>query len=286
MIFSYCKAKWVFTFLFQTRTYIHLFDECTQNWFAVASIIEHTLTTLKVANPNIQEAFLRSDNAGCYHCAYLILSLPSIGERAGIKIARYDFSDPQAGKDVCDRRIAAVKGHMRRYINEGHDIKSASDMKAAIDSYGGVKGCQAAVVKIQESSQTTKKHTMSGIQALNNFSFESGGLRVWRAYNVGPGKSFTPAQVKGFRTPQGPQTYALCIPSAYRKWRLELSDLRPGEMSSDNLSLVHQSLSKKRRQLTKLQRRIFPALRRDVQRHTSLLQVSRNTWMLENTLCV
>ena len=209
MIFSYCKAKWVFTFLFQTRTYIHLFDECTQNWFAVASIIEHTLTTLKVANPNIQEAFLRSDNAGCYHCAYLILSLPSIGERAGIKIARYDFSDPQAGKDVCDRRIAAVKSHMRRYINEGHDIKSASDMKAAIDSYGGVKGCQAAVVKIQESSQTMKKHTMSGIQALNNFSFESGGLRVWRAYNVGPGKSFTPAQVKGFGTPQGPTD--LCV---------------------------------------------------------------------------
>ena len=32
---------------------------------------------------------------------------------------RYDFSDPQAGKDVCDRRTAALKAHMRRYINEG-----------------------------------------------------------------------------------------------------------------------------------------------------------------------
>jgi len=56
-------------------------------------------------------------------------------------------------------------------------------MKTAIDSYGGVKGCHAAVVKIQESNQTMKKHTMTGIQALNNFSFESAGLRVWRAYN-------------------------------------------------------------------------------------------------------
>lgn len=147
---------------------------------------------------------MRSDNAGCYHCAYLILSLPSLGERAGIKIVRYDFSDPQAGKDVCDRRIATVKSHMRRYINEGRDIKTASDMKAAIDSYGGVKGCQAAVVKVQESSQTMKKHTMSGIQSLNNFSFESGGLRVWKAYDVGPGKRFTPAQLNRFGTPQGP----------------------------------------------------------------------------------
>ncbi|XP_068707825.1 uncharacterized protein [Montipora foliosa] len=193
----------------EARTYVHLFDECTQNWFAVASILEHTLTTVKEANPSIQEAFLRSDNAGCYHCAYLILSLPSLGDRAGIKIARYDFSDPQAGKDVCDRRIATVKSHMRRYINEGHDIRSASDMKAAIDSYGGVKGCQAAVVKVQEYSHTMKKHTMSGIQALNNFSFESEGLRVWKAYNVGPGKLFSPVKVKGFGTPQGPTD--LCV---------------------------------------------------------------------------
>ena len=45
---------------------------------------------------------------------------------------------------------------------------------------------------------------MSGIQVLNNFSFESGAMRVWRAYNVGPGERFTSAQVQGFGTPQGP----------------------------------------------------------------------------------
>ena len=81
------------------------------NWFAVASIIEQTLTTLN--------AFLRSDNAGCHHGAYLILSLPSIGVRAGIMIKRYDLSDLQAGKDICYRRTAALKTHMRRYINKG-----------------------------------------------------------------------------------------------------------------------------------------------------------------------
>ena len=68
---------------------------------------------------------------------------------------RYDFSDPQAGKDVIDRRITSVKSHIRRYINEGHDIKGA------IDSSGGVKGGQAAVVKLQEHNHTMKKHTMS-----------------------------------------------------------------------------------------------------------------------------
>ena len=33
-------------------------------------------------------------------------------------IKRYDFSDPQAGKDICYRRTAALKAHMRRYTNE------------------------------------------------------------------------------------------------------------------------------------------------------------------------
>ena len=185
-------------------TYIHVFDECNQNWFAVASILENTLKTLKTSFPTLKEAFLRSDNAGCYHCGYLILSLSDLGKRTGITISRYDFSDPQAGKDVCDRRIATVKSHMRRFINEGNDIKSASDMKSAIDSYGGVKGCQSAEAKIEESCQTMTKHSMTGIQSLNNFSFESTGLRVWKAYGVGPGKLITHAQLKRLGTPQGP----------------------------------------------------------------------------------
>ena len=189
---------------FQTRTYIHLFNQCIQNWFAVASILEDTLSILRTVKPNLKNAFLRSDNAGCYHTAFLLLCLPSLGKRAGINIARYDFSDPQAGKDVCDRRIATFKSHMRRFINEGNDIHSAEDMKTAIESYGGVKGCYAAVMQISESNQTMTKHTMPGMQALNNFRFESTGLRAWRAYNVGPGKLFTKAQLKGYGKPQGP----------------------------------------------------------------------------------
>ena len=122
---------------FQTRTYIHLFDECSQNWFSVASIIEDSLTTIKRQESRLNEAFLRSDNAGCYHCAFLLLSLPSLGQRVGIWIARYEFSEAQAGKDICDRQAAALKSHSRRYINEGNDVKTAND----IDSHGDIKGC-------------------------------------------------------------------------------------------------------------------------------------------------
>ena len=74
---------------------------------------------------------------------------------------------------MIDKSPPTVKSHRQDYINEGHNMKSASDMKAAVDLYGGVKRCQAEVVKIQKSSQTMKKHKMLGTHALKYFSFES-----------------------------------------------------------------------------------------------------------------
>jgi hypothetical protein len=98
---------------FSVETIVHIFDSCIQDWFSVASIVEHVLVTIKQEHPNVKMAYLKSDNAGCYHNASLILSLKSIGERTGISVRRCDFSDPQSGKDVCDRKIAPMKGHIR-----------------------------------------------------------------------------------------------------------------------------------------------------------------------------
>ena len=53
-------------------------------------------------------------------------------EATGIKVERVDFSDPQGGKGPCDRRAATMKAHVLRYINEGHDVVSANDLKQAI----------------------------------------------------------------------------------------------------------------------------------------------------------
>ena len=98
------------------------------------------------------------------------------------------------------RRAATLKSHIRRYINEGNDVKTASDIKAAIDSHGGVKGCYSVVCKVDERSQ----NMTSDIQSLNNFVFtESGEMIAWRAYNVGPGKVFSAASPARVGTPQG-----------------------------------------------------------------------------------
>ena len=77
----YPSSQTFIVIFFQTRTYIHLFNQCIQNWFAVASILEDTLSILRTVKPNLKNAFLRSDNAGLravtilpsFYCAYQAL---------------------------------------------------------------------------------------------------------------------------------------------------------------------------------------------------------------------
>ena len=115
----------------ELKTYAHLFDACQQDWFAVLSIIENTLKTLKAENPLISRVQFRSDEAGCYYNNFLISSVRDIGNEVGIAVFGYDFSEPQYGKDVCDRILCPMKSTIQRYCNEGHDVLTAQDMHTA-----------------------------------------------------------------------------------------------------------------------------------------------------------
>lgn len=136
----------------------------------------------------MREVFLRSDNAGCYHCAPLLLAIPTISQRTGVRVARYDFSEAQRGKDICDRKIAVMKGHVRRYINEGHNVTTAIELEEALESYGGLRGCSVSVVEINVVKQSKDRPSWPGIQSLTNFEYSEDGIRVWKAYSVGPGE--------------------------------------------------------------------------------------------------
>ncbi|CAC5365662.1 unnamed protein product [Mytilus coruscus] len=154
------------------RTFTHLFGMVKQDWFAVASALEHTLTTIKEQMPQIQEVFLRSDNAGCYHCGCLWLSLQGISERTGIRVTRYDFSEAQSGKSICDAKIAHMRLKMRMYVSSGRNITSPFEMQAAIMDGTGVKACQCAVVEVDSSKQTMTNHRIKGINQMNNIAFD------------------------------------------------------------------------------------------------------------------
>ena len=69
----------------QWQGFIHIIQSCSQDSPAVVSIIDEVLRTLKEENPKIQDAYLRQDNAGCYHSATTILSCPEILKSSRIK---------------------------------------------------------------------------------------------------------------------------------------------------------------------------------------------------------
>ena len=125
---------------YEVECFVHIFNSCTQDNLAVASIFEHLFKTIKIEYPMVNKAYIRSDNAGCYHNGPLLLYLFDIVQRTGVKPTRYGFSDPQAGKDICDRKTASMKAHIRHFVNENNNVVTAEDMKRAIESHEGVKG--------------------------------------------------------------------------------------------------------------------------------------------------
>ena len=173
---------------YNVECYVHLFDVCVQDAFSVISIVENLFLAVRRDYPSIKKAYIRSDNASCYHNGPLLLSLPYIGKRTGITPLRYDFSDPQAGKDICDRKIAPMKGHIRRWVNEKHDVTTAENMKEALESHGGLKGCRAAVAKVNPLRDNGGDNKIPGISLLNNFSYEKNGIRAWRSFKIGTGR--------------------------------------------------------------------------------------------------
>ena len=136
----------------EVQSYAHLFDSCTQDWYSVASILEDLLVKFKSTHPSISQVYLRSDEAGCYHNNSLIAALPSIGERTGILVKRFDHSEPQYGKDICDRILCPMKVSIRTFCNEGQDIVTANDMHTALKE----RLVKAAVCSVDESNKNAE----------------------------------------------------------------------------------------------------------------------------------
>ena len=153
--------------VFQNRTFCHSFDNCIQNGSTVVSILQDIFIRLKRDHPEIEVAFLRSDNAGCYHGAETILSVKELYETTGILIRRIDFSEAQAGKGPCDRKAAVIKGEIRRYVDEKHNCTTSTEFVEAAKSthHLTILSCSLPV------SNEKTKIKWDGIEKYSNIEF-------------------------------------------------------------------------------------------------------------------
>jgi hypothetical protein len=168
----------------QHQALIHIAKNCNQEGDVVVAIMAHTLRQLRSEHPEKTEALYKQDNAGCYHAAAMLNACHLMKDTTGIAVKRVDFSDPQGGKGPCDRKAATVKAHVRRYINEGHDVVTAKDLRDAITSNNGVRGVGVCLVDMAcvKASEPMK---IDGISILNNFSYTDKEITTWKAYDIG-----------------------------------------------------------------------------------------------------
>ncbi len=168
---------------------IHVFDSVVQDASTVLAILKDNISTLKVDMPGLKEVFCRSDNAGCYHCAQTILSLPHISKETGVLIARYDYSDVQYGKGAADRLAAKTKQHVRQYLSSGHNVTSAAEFVEGTRTMTGTVVKYGEIHMTSGTTGTSRKLKWPGVSKFYNFQFTTDGdhVIVQKAYKVGAG---------------------------------------------------------------------------------------------------
>ena len=166
------------------------------------AIMQDVLRSIKAEYPDVRRAYFRQDNAGCYHSFATILACPVISQSTGVQITRVGFSDPQGGKGAAHRLAATCKAHVLSFINEGHDVTNATQLRDALISHGGIEGvrvaCSDAVTKTLPVRETAK---ILSISKLNNFELRDDRIKGWRAYSIGDGK-----EIKADISPTGKTT--------------------------------------------------------------------------------
>ncbi|EGT55979.1 hypothetical protein CAEBREN_17783 [Caenorhabditis brenneri] len=165
------------------HSFVHIYeDSVAQDSQLVVLTMLHFLAELKKAG--ILKVFLRSDNAGAYHSASTIGSLPWLMTETKMQIGSYSFSEAQNGKSASDRDANRVKRRVQEYINKGNDVTNSLQFFKALEDQplNGVSVYHGNVVKTQDPATDWK-----GISNLNYFSIENNGIRSWKYHKIGAG---------------------------------------------------------------------------------------------------
>ena len=160
----------------KTLTLVHLIEETQQDSNCVLGIIDSVLSFI---NNNFENVLvnIRSDNAGCYHSKDLICLLALFAKKHKVKVLSYHFSEPQLGKDICDRKISVLRRTIIQYINEGNNVTNIEQMKEALLSNKQLK--DVVVFK--------QKANIPNISKYYSITYEGENIRFFHFYNIGSG---------------------------------------------------------------------------------------------------
>ena len=70
----------------ELSTFVHAFESCNQDSSTVLAIIDDVFRQLKEIMPEVNSVYIRSDNPGCYHCAFSLLSVYHVAREHAIEL--------------------------------------------------------------------------------------------------------------------------------------------------------------------------------------------------------
>ena len=87
-----------------------------QDGLSVLSMVEAMIIHIKEDLPCINELWLQSDNARCYHLKYLIFGIVILGVHHMLSITRIIHTETQDGKGLIDAHFAQGTHKIHRYV--------------------------------------------------------------------------------------------------------------------------------------------------------------------------
>ena len=165
------------------HVYVTLMNHSDQGTSAVISIGDVVLSQFRQDKPLIAKLLAKSDNAGCYSGNYQAESMYILSKSKAMLLARYDFNEPQCGKDQCDREAAAAKTIIRSFVDAKNDLVSAEDVHKALHYGKGLKNASVVVLEIED----LKGKKIPGIQSYHSIEFKNKEMVFWRYHGIGKG---------------------------------------------------------------------------------------------------
>jgi len=109
------------------------------------------------------------------------------------KLCRYDFNEPQKGKDACDREAAYLKSRKDAYINSNasNKVTNAPELITSFMFNGGPKNTKAIHLDIDKTkARILNPKSITGIQNYHSFIIDHDTIQCFEYYSIGLGKCY------------------------------------------------------------------------------------------------
>jgi hypothetical protein len=136
-------------------------NENKQDGLAVLSVVEAMMKKVSHEIPHLKYAYLRTDNAGCYHKKELTLGIPLLNAMSkGIKIYQASNAETQDGKTgKCDGYGATATRHCKRRLTcrenatEYNKVCTPLQLATTLAEGGGLQNSGVQLVKLDRTGQ-------------------------------------------------------------------------------------------------------------------------------------